>query len=410
MELEGLRAVAALIVVLFHSIVIFYPAMFYGLGHNFAPIAHGTFEAWVFGTPLNAFVSGAFAVSIFFVLSGFVLSIGFFQTKREDIIKKLAIKRYLRLMLPALGSVLLVYILLVFHLDQGKVLAESISQSGASSSLWKFDPSFIGAVAQGTWQIFALPLGDAHYNPVLWTIQYELLGSFLVFGALLLFGALKLRWWAYIGLAVFFFNTWFLGFVIGMVIADLYANRQSIFTTMHSKKGMGIGGSLVICGLFLGGYPLVDPSSGIYHMLYVSSVPLGANLINYTTFGATLILLAILMSPQISRVLRYRWVSGLGRYTYSLYLVHLPVLLTVGASAFVLFHSVMGYKWAVFATIITVAPVMVVASWLFEKYIDAPSIKAADLFYRLTEGKRMRLRPTRRGVMLVALNEDEVSS
>ena len=70
MELEGLGYIAAIMVVAFHARVVFYPVLFYGSHHPFAPTQHTPLEMSLFGSPLNFILSGAFAVAIFFVLSG----------------------------------------------------------------------------------------------------------------------------------------------------------------------------------------------------------------------------------------------------------------------------------------------------------------------------------------------------
>ena len=79
MALEGLRALAAIVVVLFHALYMFYPMAIEGV----APVQHQRFEDNLFGNPLFGFISGGLAVSIFFALSGFVLSIGYFKKGRE---------------------------------------------------------------------------------------------------------------------------------------------------------------------------------------------------------------------------------------------------------------------------------------------------------------------------------------
>src|SRR4051812_4008381 len=101
-ELEGLRGVAAIMVVLYHFLLAFYSLAFLGIGNGYEVAQHMRLEDNLYGNPIMAFLSGSFAVAIFFVLSGFVLSIGFFATKKHEILQKLAAKRYLRLMLPAL--------------------------------------------------------------------------------------------------------------------------------------------------------------------------------------------------------------------------------------------------------------------------------------------------------------------
>lgn len=235
LELEGLRGIAAIAVVIFHFLVLFYPGMFYGVGHSMAPVQHMRFEDNLFGLPTGAFISGAFAVAIFFVLSGFVLTIGYFQTGDKKIIQKLATKRYLRLMLPAAVSILLVWLILSFGLNANKNIAEGISLAGSSSSLWTFNPNFFEALWQGILGIFTTSLNAEHYNPVLWTMQYEFIGSFLVFLIALLFGKSKNRWIVYLFAGILTFNTWYIGFIIGMVLADLYVHRNKFYKIVKSR-------------------------------------------------------------------------------------------------------------------------------------------------------------------------------
>lgn len=388
MELEGIRGLAAIAVVLYHAFVIFYPALFYGVGHPLAPVLHGKFENLIFGSPLGVFMSGVFAVSTFFVLSGFVLSIGFFQTKKYDIVQKLAIKRYIRLMLPALASVIVVFVILSLNLDYGKVEAEAITRSGASSTLWQFDPNFFEVFKQGTWQIFIRPLDASHYNPVLWTMQYEFLGSFLVFSFLLIFGMAKHRWIVYGILLIVSINTWYLGFIIGMIFADLYANHRKLISRFSKEKIKLVGWFFFGLGLVLGGYPLVDPSSGFYSFLYLNSIPIGANLINYTIIGASMIVFSVLAVPKLADMFKNPRISRLGKYTYSLYLTHLPILFVISTSVFVLLIKYVDYKLATLGAIAAAVPVIIVSTWLFEKYVDAPSIRLSGRFYKWFDNRR----------------------
>ena len=73
--LEGIRGFAAFIVVIFHFIGNFHPASIYGTSNTHVK---GNVEHLFAMTPLNVLYSGSLAVCIFFVLSGFVLSMKFF--------------------------------------------------------------------------------------------------------------------------------------------------------------------------------------------------------------------------------------------------------------------------------------------------------------------------------------------
>lgn len=99
--LEGLRGIAAFIVVISHFIQVFYPAM---LESN-PTLVHNSFETWISDSPINFLYNGNFAVYIFFILSGYVLSIKYHQKKDLEIIFELGVKRYIRLAIPVAASV-----------------------------------------------------------------------------------------------------------------------------------------------------------------------------------------------------------------------------------------------------------------------------------------------------------------
>ena len=111
--LDGLRGWAAAIVLLDHWML---------MGYN-DPTSQSQsvlWESWLFRTPLRLFIDGGFAVSIFFVLSGYVLMIKYMKNQgRTDLITSGLIKRYPRLMFPAFVSLILYYSWLHFGPWQG---------------------------------------------------------------------------------------------------------------------------------------------------------------------------------------------------------------------------------------------------------------------------------------------------
>ncbi len=191
-ELEGLRGIAAVVVAVYHFLLVFYVVAF--LGAQSGNVQNMKLEDNLYGNPLMVFLSGPFAVAIFFVLSGFVLSIGFFQAKSIETVKKLATKRYLRLMLPALASILLAFIIITIGISRIHEVA-TISHADWLVNVWLFSPDIFEAMRSGIYDIF-IKSGSA-YNSVLWTMMFEFTGSFLVFGFLALFGNLKRRWVLY---------------------------------------------------------------------------------------------------------------------------------------------------------------------------------------------------------------------
>lgn len=382
MELEGLRGIAAVVVVLYHNLLAFYAFAFFGLGNPDSSPRHEPFEVFVHGSPFAVFLSGTFAVAIFFVLSGFVLSIGYVQTKRSDIIKNLAAKRYLRLMLPALASILLCYVLLRLGLSHAQA-AGAITQSGWLLGQWNFAPNLLEALKGGLFGIFVD--GMNVYNNVLWTMTIEFAGSFIVFGSLLLFGKSKYRWIVYSALLVVTFNTWYLAFILGMIFAELYVAGY----ITQRKRNTVILLTIVGTGLVFGGFPFGDNSHSLYSYFGIIAFKNFNYMSMSLTLGAALLIFAALWSSQFAGVLRKKYISGVGKYTFALYLVHIPILYSYTTWAFIHLSHHMGYNKAAVLSLISSVPIVVGATYLFERYVDKKSVKfatyCADIFY----GKRL---------------------
>lgn len=374
LSLEGLRAVAALIVVLVHATSIFYPAIFYGINSSYATMHNSRFEEWLHGNPLGVFLSGTFAVQIFFVLSGFVLTVSYFTTGKREVLQKMAAKRYLRLMLPALGSILLAWLLLASNLSHQRVAVSLITHSVWLEKLWNFHPHLLDAVAQGIWGVFAV--NAKSYNPVLWTIYYEFIGSFIVLMTAMFFGRLRLRYVVYAFLCVLFMESYLLGFVLGMILADLYSRKLFPFNDIKSGAWLVLG-----IGLFMGGFPL-KAAGQFYHAMSIPAFGSAISQVFFTCIGAALVMICVLASPVLSRIFSHRILSGLGKYTYSIYLVHLPIFLSVCPTIFLSIHSTMNYHLAALVSVVATLFVIALVTVLFEKYVDGPSIRLSSLFAR----------------------------
>ncbi len=78
--IEAVRGLAALLVVFTHFMMAFYPSAAYGAKYQ----AHGEWEKLFIQTPLSILLQGEFAVCLFFVLSGYVLSLPYFGPGSRD--------------------------------------------------------------------------------------------------------------------------------------------------------------------------------------------------------------------------------------------------------------------------------------------------------------------------------------
>jgi peptidoglycan/LPS O-acetylase OafA/YrhL len=210
--LDGLRGWAALMVVLSHLVVFF---------------VGGTTQAykgWYWAFPTD----GNLAVFIFFVLSGFALSIGYIQTGRLSIITALCVRRYLRLAIPILCASLFAYALHAASLLHN-VEASKVYDNRWLANFYTFAPSLYDSIKFGLYDVFIHIDAARSYNPILWTMPVELFGSFIVFSMCALLMHLKKRLLFMAALGLYFIltkNIYYLSFIAGVFIALCYHHRD----------------------------------------------------------------------------------------------------------------------------------------------------------------------------------------
>lgn len=120
---DGLRGIAAFIVMLSHIFIVALPSLYNGL----PMMARLRWEWRLAGTPLDIFWAANFAVCIFFVMSGLVLSA--FCDKQEMNFVANCVRRYVRLGLPIFGGCAFAYFLYAVGLMQPSA-AQRITQEG----------------------------------------------------------------------------------------------------------------------------------------------------------------------------------------------------------------------------------------------------------------------------------------
>jgi peptidoglycan/LPS O-acetylase OafA/YrhL len=358
-NLDGLRGVAALVVVLCHYSNAFLPSV-----HGRISPTHTAFDGLIASTPLHLFIGGEFAVSVFFVLSGFVLTQKFFRTKSHSIIISSAARRYFRLMFPVLASILVSFVLL----SLGFMQLQYMNLAPASSD-WAFAPNILQALYQGLYGVFFTEFNT--YNPVLWTMQIELIGSFILFMFLALFGKLEKRWVFYIIFGLVLLKTNYLAFLLGMVLSDVWVNRPSIKLRINSATSSG----LFVAGLALGAWyisPLFPP---IYAGLTLPFMDTTETALFSHTIGALFLIVATLRLGWLTKILENKACQYLGRISFSMYLLHFIILGSVASYLFNHFFILhLGYLASVVAVSLVCIPITFIASSIFTTQVDNRSI------------------------------------
>jgi peptidoglycan/LPS O-acetylase OafA/YrhL len=318
-ELEALRGVAAMIVLFHHFLLIVAPRLH---GRNFPddPIA-------LVRTPLFALVNGTAAVAIFFVLSGFVLTFRAMEKRDWSQLLVGAVKRWPRLIpLVAIVNFLsAIFLMLGLYQDRTWFGASAFKQETSV---------FRSALAEGIFSTFIF--GSTNFNAALWTMHYELFGSLAAYatGLVLIFQKSFARAMAIGAVALLLTATltgeggiYYAMLVAGVLIARIYIERDAIASALifMSPGRVPIMLSTASLAVLLCGYDGYSKPVGFYAFMARFASPQTEPLVH--GIAAVAILVLVLFCCPV-----HRWLVGpitvlLGRLSFPIYLVHLPILL-----------------------------------------------------------------------------------
>ncbi len=356
-QLEALRGVAAFIVVAWHFLWAFDPARI-GIVDGFDP------SAALLGSVSFASIDGPAAVTLFFVLSGFVLPLGFFRSGRTELVVRATAKRWLRLVCLVMLAVLLSWILFRCGLYRHREAAQ-LSQSawlgtfGGSHPGHGFQPSLPGALLEGS--LFAFLREPDMYDPVLWTMHHEFLGSFVTFFLALLLrrtrpaAALWLLTTA--AIVVHFTDPYLIAFVAGTGVAWLMSRSG-----LHLSPLAALG--CIAAGIFLFGY--LEPR-GTYAVFSAvrDAGPARFDRIAIHTASGVLIIVGLLGNDRLGSSLTIAPFRLLGRLSFPVYLFHFPLLCSLACGVFVLLRPAVSLQDTLLVVAAIYAPLVIGVGYVF---------------------------------------------
>jgi peptidoglycan/LPS O-acetylase OafA/YrhL len=374
--LDGLRGIAAVNVMIMHFFIVLAPAIIYG---NQIPSHFGNFELIFSSTPLGLIGAGNFSVCIFFVLSGYVLTQKYFIMRSNNVIISSALRRYIRLLIPVLAAIVLSFFLssagLFHYYAETVMITANNNPANYWVNYWTFTPNIADAIVQAMWGSFFVG-GDVYYDPVLWTMTIEFYGSMLVFAMALLFGPRRNRWTFYLAAAVAFFNSYYLAFIIGMALADMFTNKTQVFKTSN-KVTLSI---IMFVGLFLGSYPVSTVTSDSLYGFLNNGFFQTPKMVYHIT-GAGMIMYVILNSQRLQRTFSSPVPVFLGKISYSLYLVHFMVISSFTCALFLALYPILAYGEAVLTSCMLSLLLIVPLSYIFYKYLDTAGVELSKNVY-----------------------------
>lgn len=313
-EIDGIRGWAALAVVIFHA-----------LPETFSKIHPELINSlWWF------FIDGKLAVCIFFILSGDALSTPFMVTRRKSVLDKMVLKRYFRLAAPifivALITVIVIRIGVTYNVTAAKLVHNEMwlgtllpSQFG---NLEIFQFSFV--------RVFHFGNGGQDFNPFLWTMPIELIGSILVFMYLYVQDRLKKPILALILITIFFAiaDRWFAMFFIGVLLS--YFRATGGLDRIRNRMTTRVGAPLLVLvaylidSYFISHAPITTSSS-----LKLLMLSLVQN--NQKFIMAALCVVGAYASIDACRFFRNTLSRFLGEISFPIYLMQLVVFCTLSS-------------------------------------------------------------------------------
>jgi peptidoglycan/LPS O-acetylase OafA/YrhL len=352
--LDGLRGVAAFLVVLHHVLLIAQP-----VSQPPGEPAVGTVWWWLERTPLKLLTAGHEAVIVFFVLSGVVVVLP--ALRRVDFSwPGLVVSRVVRLMLPAWAAIVLATLLLLVVPRVPQQITGGSWLSGQVQSNWRWPRIVIQLSLMGQ---------SVPYDNVLWTLKWEFLFSLLLPGFLVVAVLLR-RWWLPTGLLATglgvagclgridplqYLPIFFLGTLIAVRLRAIEGWSESRRAKRLLAVILPVSALVLICKFLLA--PVVPEGTDGSHAL-----------VGLEALGAVGVVVVAGAATPFRRFLEARVPQFLGRISFSLYLVHLPVLTTI--------TWLLGdWNWPVAALI--GIPAAVLTGWGFFRVVEKPLHRVA---------------------------------
>jgi peptidoglycan/LPS O-acetylase OafA/YrhL len=424
--LDGLRGFAALMVYIHHNQLwahgyqgnlVFENAFGYEGRHYFAAM------------PLvrHFFSGGHYAVSIFFVISGYVLSVkslGLIQKGQlqpaADTVGSALFRRWLRLYIPIIA---VTFLWMSFRHWSNFWVDFGVRRDTYGEDIWTWYTTFKNySFVFLSGAMYEFPMT---YNPHLWSIPIECKGSIIIYTALSAFSrcSRNARLWCETGLIVYFLyivDGWYGAlFMSGMLLCDLDLlalddQLPRFFSYLEGFKEL-IFFHVFILALYLGGAPSCDmpgstsdlaKSPGWRWLSHLKPQAVFDPKWFYLFWAAFLTVASIPRLPYVKAFFETRFCQYLARISFALYLVHGFVIWSLSDRLYSAVgfsreshkdhipnwidkfpmnkNGPMGLELAFWAVQLIVFPVTLYVAEVVTKLFDEPSVKFSNWVYRKT--------------------------
>ena len=367
-SLDGLRGCAALAVAIFHFLCAYVPG---AISEYVDPPWRGS------DTPLAILYNGGFSVTVFFVLSGFVVANS--AAKRHLPVVFNLCQRYGRLAVPVLAGTLFGWLLLTIFPHAVPQLKLAEPGAGWLNDVYDGDlPGLARAAFDGSFLVFWH--GYSFFNNPLWTMQIELIGSWLLY---VIYGLSQDRMRislliAYLALPLLLALPEFSAFAAGALLREAVVAHRLPKRWPIAALVFGL-----VFGAMMKGY---GDRVGLH---FPALVALGQPHKLWHVAAAISLMYAILNLDWLNRFLAGPVGRFLGRISFGLYLVHAPLLYTVFALAYLALPAHDAFWIALLLA--GFVPAVILLGYLFALLVDQPVLRAIHAAQEWRKARTLRI-------------------
>ena len=311
----GIKGILALLVFIHHYFLFFYPIFSNGIYDSrsnkiFYSISHSPINILGYG--------GELAVSCFFVISGYLICYKYIHNKSKTLINEF-IKKIIKLFIPIIISLSIYYIVLSIGLFRGPQDIINYTQHGYKSYYSNYDCDLFKFLYDGLINVFVH--GNSILNPPLWTMKFELIGSFIM---IIFYNITNKnnRFISYVISIYLFYNTVYLAFIIGGLICEFNQNIERKYKMRFDIKII-----LFIFFVYFSGYTYIVSNKYYYSWLSTLNI---SDMYAFTHYiSAALLIFLVSNSNFLEKLLSMKIFKKIGSLSLEIYLIHWLIINTL---------------------------------------------------------------------------------
>jgi peptidoglycan/LPS O-acetylase OafA/YrhL len=320
-------------------------------------IYHVTWELFGIRFPIfRSYVSvlfsggGALAVCTFFATSGYLLTIHRWHVSDNKRLIVQMFRRYVRLTIPIMGSVLMFYLVLKLGLSYSKPASAILDRDNWLGMFGRVKPDLWQAFLFGLYRVYWLAK-QQNYGPFLWTMAIQLWGSFLVLPIAYGHKALREPYMPLIFLIVLvmFLYPPAAAMPVGAMVALL--QRDGVLFRAPPRKLESTLATIVFVGCILVSSAVLEwKTTGQIIQCILSGV----------------LLMATIRSRPLDWLFTKRSSKFMGRISFPIYLVQAPLLISFSSYLVVRVNEAGALnEWTALAIAVASVIVTLIVSWAF---------------------------------------------